>query len=148
VIIGFNVGSEEAARTLAEQHGVEIRRYDVIYDLTDDIKSMLAGKLRPDERIVELGRAVVQQLFPISRIGTIAGCRVLGGTIERGRRLRVIRARRTIGDYALQSLRRGKDDVKVVREGMECGMKLAGFNDVKEGDILAAYKTEQVARSL
>jgi translation initiation factor IF-2 len=148
VIIGFNVIPDELARAQADQRGVEIRRYDVIYKVTEDIKSMLEGRLQPEERIKELGRALVQRIFSISRLGTIAGCRVLAGTIERGCRIRVNRDGRGIGDYALDSLRREKDDAKEVREGFECGIKLAGFNDLKEGDILEAYKIEEIARTL
>jgi translation initiation factor IF-2 len=148
VIVGFNVIPDENARALAEERGVEIRRYDVIYKVTEDIKSMLEGKLKPEEHITELGRALVQEIFSISRIGTVAGCRVLAGNIERGCRVRVNREGRRIGDYWLESLRREKDDAKEVREGFECGMKLAGFNDVKQGDVLEAYKIEEVARTL
>ena len=148
VIVGFNVIPDEAARELAEQRGVEIRRYDIIYKVTEDLKAMLSGKLKPEERVTDLGRALVQRLFPISRLGTIAGCRVLAGRVERGCRIRVNRDGRGIGDYPLDSLRREKDDTKEVREGFECGIKLAGFNDLKEGDILEAYKVEEVARSL
>ncbi len=148
VIVGFNVIPDEAARSLADEKGVEIRRYEIIYKVTEDIKSMLEGKLKPEEQINELGRALVQQIFSISRLGTIAGCRVLAGNIERGCRIRVNRDGRRIGDYALESLRREKDDTKEVREGFECGMKLYGFNDLKEGDVLEAYKIEEVARTL
>ena len=148
VIVGFNVIPDEAARELAEQRGVEIRRYDIIYKVTEDLKAMLSGKLKPEERVTDLGRALVQRLFTISRIGTIAGCRVLAGKVERGCRIRVNRDGRGIGDYPLDSLRREKDDTKEVREGFECGIKLSGFNDLKEGDILEAYKVEEVARSL
>jgi translation initiation factor IF-2 len=148
VIIGFNVIPDEAARSLADQYGVEIRRYDIIYKVADDIKAMLSGKLKPEERIVELGRALVKQVFSISRVGAIAGCYVASGNIERGCRIRVNRDGRTIGDYALDSLRREKDDVKEVQRGMECGIRLAGFNDIKKDDVLEAYKIEEVARSL
>jgi translation initiation factor IF-2 len=148
VIVGFNVIPDEAARAMADRRGVEIRRYDIIYKLTEDIKLLLEGKLKPEERIADLGRALVQQVYSISRVGTVAGCRVLAGTIERGCRVRVNRDGRGIGDYALESLRREKDDTKEVREGFECGMKLSGFNDLKEGDILESYKVEEVARSL
>src|SRR5688500_767729 len=102
----------------------------------------------PEERNVELGAAFVKQAFSISRVGTVAGCQVLQGTIERGSRIRVNRDNRTIGDYALDSLRREKDDVKEVSRGMECGIRLQGFNDIKEGDLLEAYKIEEVARTL
>ncbi|MCA9170980.1 MAG: translation initiation factor IF-2, partial [Planctomycetales bacterium] len=148
VIVAFNVIPDEVARSLAEDRGVEIRRYDIIYKVTEDLKLMLEGKLKPEERVNELGRALVQQVFTISRLGTVAGCRVLAGTIERNARIRVNRNGRGIGDYALDSLRREKDDVKEVREGFECGMRLVGFNDLKEGDVLEAYKIEEVARTL
>ena len=106
------------------------------------------GKLKPEEQVKELGRALVKQVFSISRLGAIAGCHVLDGTIQRGCRVRVNREGRGIGDYALGSLRREKDDVKEVRKGYECGMKLDGFNDLKEGDILEAYDIEEVKRTL
>ena len=147
VIIGFNVVPDEKARVLAESRGVQIRRYDIIYQVTGDLKAAMEGMLRPEKHEKELGRALVQQLFHISRIGTAAGCRVLAGTITRDSRVRVIRENRVIGDYALDSLRRAKDDAREVREGLECGIKLAGFNDIKEGDVLEAYKIEEVKRT-
>lgn len=148
IIIGFNVMPDDAARSLADERNVEIRRYGVIYKVTDDIKAMLEGRLKPEERVVELGQAVVKQVFGISRVGAIAGCYVVRGSVERGCRVRVNRDGRTIGDYPLDSLRREKDDVKEVSRGMECGVKLAGFNDVKQDDVLEAYKIEEVARTL
>ncbi|HIA20638.1 MAG TPA: translation initiation factor IF-2 [Planctomycetes bacterium] len=148
VIIGFNVVPDEAARLLSDERQVEIRRYNIIYKITDDIKLMLEGKLRPEERVVELGHALVQRVFPISRIGTIAGCYVAQGQIQRGCRIRVNRDGRTIGDYLLDSLRREKDDVKEVTRGLECGIKLTGFNDIKQDDVLEAYRIEEVARTL
>jgi translation initiation factor IF-2 len=147
VIIGFNVVPDEGARSLAEKTGVQIRRYDIIYEVTEDVKAALEGMLKPEERELELGRALVQQTFHISRVGTVAGCRVLAGNIPRDSRIRVIRDSRVIGDYPLDSLKRQKDDAKEVREGLECGMKLRGFDDVKEGDVLEAYKIEEVART-
>ncbi|MGH6960766.1 MAG: translation initiation factor IF-2, partial [Dongiaceae bacterium] len=136
VIIGFNVIPDEAARALAEERQVEIRRYDIIYKVTDDIKAILEGKLKPEIQTIDMGAALVKQVFTISRVGTVAGCQVIRGSIERGCRVRVNRDSRTIGDYAIESLKREKDDVKEVGRGMECGIKLANFNDVKEGDIL------------
>jgi translation initiation factor IF-2 len=147
VIIGFNVVPDEGARGLADRLGVQVRRYDIIYKLTEDLRAALEGMLKPEEREVDLGRALVQRTFTISRVGTIAGCRVLAGTIQRNARIRVIRENRIIGDYALESLKREKDDAREVREGLECGMKIAGFNDLKEGDILEAYKIEEIART-
>ncbi|HUY87484.1 MAG TPA: translation initiation factor IF-2 [Pirellulales bacterium] len=148
VIIGFNVVPDEGARVLADQRGVQIRRYEIIYQVSDDLKAALEGMLKPEKRDVDLGRALVQRTFTISRLGTIAGCRVLAGTIERNSRVRVIRENRIVGDYPLESLKREKDDAREVREGLECGMKLRGFNDLKEGDVLEAYKVEEVARTL
>ncbi|HEY4761377.1 MAG TPA: EF-Tu/IF-2/RF-3 family GTPase, partial [Thermoguttaceae bacterium] len=148
VIIGFTVVPDENARVLVEKLGVQIRRYDIIYQVTDDLKAALQGMLKPERLEKELGRALVQRTFHISRLGTVAGCRVLMGTIQRDARVRVIRESRVIGDYPLESLRREKDDAREVREGFECGMKLSGFNDVKEGDVLEAYKIEEVARTL
>ena len=147
IIIGFNVVPDENARQLAESRGVQIRRYDVIYKITEDLKAALEGMLKPEEREVDLGRALVQLTFKISRTGTVAGCRVLAGTVERNARVRVIRENTIIGDYAIETLRREKDDAKEVREGMECGIKLAGFNDVKEGDLLEVYRVEEIGRT-
>ncbi len=148
VIIGFNVVPDEAARSLSENLQIEIRRYDIIYKITDDLKAMLEGKLKPEEQVVEQGMAMVLQTFSISRTGTIAGCRVMRGSIQRECRLRVVRESRVIGDYPIESLKREKDDSKEVQRGMECGIKLVGFNDIKEGDTLEAYKIEEVARTL
>jgi len=148
VVIGFNVVPDDRARSLADERGVQIRRYDIIYQVTDDLRQALEGMLEPEKQVVELGRAVVQRTFSISRIGVIAGCRVIGGIISRNGRLRIIRDSRVIGDYPVDTLRREKDDAKEVRDGLECGIKVAGFNDVKEGDILECYKIEEVARKL
>ena len=149
-IVAFNVVPDENARVLARERGVEIRRYDIIYRVTEDVKSALEGMLKPDEEVRELGRARVQQAFHISRVGTIAGCRVIEGIIRRDSnvRMRVIRNNTVIGDYPIDTLKRVKDDAKEVREGLECGIKLQGFNDIKEEDLLEAYMIEEVARTL
>ena len=146
IIIGFNVVPDEKARSLADNRGVQIRRYEIIYKITEDLKAALEGMLRPEQREVDLGRALVQQLFKISRVGTVAGCRVLAGTVERNARARVIRDNTVVGDYPIDTLRREKDDTKEVREGLECGIKLSGFNDLKEADILEVYRMEEVGR--
>ncbi len=148
IIVGFNVAPDEGARELADQRGVQIRRYDIIYQLTQDLKDALEGMLRPEKQEKDLGRALVQRVFRISRVGAVAGCRVLAGTITRDARMRIIRDSRVVGDYAIDTLKREKDDVREVREGMECGIKLASFDDVKEGDLLEAYKIEEIARTL
>ncbi|MDO5309378.1 MAG: translation initiation factor IF-2 [Planctomycetia bacterium] len=147
IIVGFNVVPDEGARNLAESKKVQIRRYDVIYKLTDDIRAALEGMLKPLEQVKELGRARVQRTFNISHVGVIAGCRVISGVIERDCNIRVIRDSRIIGDYPLETLKRERDEAREVRDGYECGMKLKNYNDVKEGDILEAYKIEEVART-
>ncbi len=147
VIIGFNVVPDEKARLLADRKGVQVRRYDIIYQVTDDLKKALEGMLKPEKREADLGRALVLRTFVISRVGTVAGCRVLSGTMQRNSRIRIIRDSRIIGDYPLETLRREKDDAREVREGLECGIKVAGFNDLKEGDVLECYRVEEIART-
>jgi translation initiation factor IF-2 len=148
IICGFNVIPDEGARVLAEDRGVQVRRYSIIYKLTDDLRAALEGMLKPEEREAELGRALVQRTFKISRVGTVAGCRVLSGMIQRNARARIIRDNTIIGDYPIDALKRVKDDVREVREGFECGIRLGGFNDIKEGDLMEVYKIEEVARKL
>ena len=148
VIVAFNVVPDESARSMAEDKQVEVRRYDIIYKVTDDIKALLEGQLKPEEKSVDTGSAMVLRTFSISRSGVIAGCRVMRGTIERDCRVRLIRDSRIIGDYGIDSLRREKDDVKEVRQGMECGIKLLNYNDIKEADTFEAYKIEEIARKL
>jgi len=142
IIIAFHVVAEDRAAVLAQRKGVEIRRYNIIYEVTETIKKSLEGLLEPERIQVPTGRALVMQTFHVSRFGTIAGCRILNGTIERSNRMHVIRDQTVLNDYNIASLRREKDDVKEVREGMECGIRLEGFNDVKEGDILEAYRED------
>jgi translation initiation factor IF-2 len=153
IIVGFNVVPDDRAMALAEERSVQMRQYNIIYKLTDDIRSALEGKLKPREEIIHLGRAVVRETFKISRVGTIAGCYVTQGTLERSAKVRVIRsgvvvyppADRTVG---LESLKRFKEDVREVREGYECGLKVAGYDDIKVDDIIEAYRIEQVMRTL
>jgi translation initiation factor IF-2 len=148
IIIGFYVVPDTAAERLAADRGVEIRRYEIIYQVLDDIKKALEGLLRPESKEVQLGRAVVKETFSISRVGVIAGCSVVSGIIDRQAKLRVIRDGVVIGAYGIESLKRVKDDVKEVRQGLECGIKLAGFDDVKVGDLFEAYKIEEIKRTL
>jgi len=153
LIVGFNVVPDERARALAEEKGVQIRQYDVIYNLTDDIRAALEGKLKPREEVVHLGRAVVRQTFKISRTGTIAGCYVTQGTIQRSAKVRVIRDGIIIyppkdRTASLDSLKRFKDDASEVREGFECGLKIANYDDLKVGDVVEAYRVDQVQRTL
>ena len=148
IIIAFHVVPDEKARVLAAAEGIEVRRYDVIYEVVDHIKLALEGLLAPAEVEVSTGRAVVLQTFHISRFGTIAGSRVLNGTITRNDRIRVIRSQTVLNDYPIASLRNLKDDVREVRRGMECGIRLEGFDDIKEGDELQAFRIDQVKRTL
>ncbi len=153
LIVGFNVVPDERARALAEEKGIQIRHYDIIYNLTDDLKAALQGKLKPREEIVPLGRAVVRQTYKISRVGTVAGCHVTQGLIERNARIRVIRDGVVVYPppdrvATLESLKRFKDDVREVREGYDCGIKIANYDDVKEGDVIEAYRVIEIQRTL
>jgi len=153
IIVGFNVVPDDRARALAEEKGVQIRLYEIIYKLTEDLRAALEGKLKPREEVVHLGRAVVRETFKVSRAGTVAGCYVTQGVIERSAKIRLIRdgvviyppPERTAG---LESLRRFKEDVREVREGFECGLKVAGYDDVKVGDVIEAFRIDQVQRTL
>jgi translation initiation factor IF-2 len=148
IVIAFHVVPEERARALAERVGVDVRRFEIIYEVTETIKRSLEGLLLPERKQVMTGRAVVLRIFQISRIGTIAGCRVLNGTIERSNRINVIREQTILNSYDIASLKRGKDDAREARDGMECGIRLEGFNDVKEGDILEAFRVDEIKRTL
>ncbi len=155
VIVGFHVVPDEGARSLAEEKGVEIRRYEIIYQLTDDIRKSLEGMLSPELHELELGRALVQQVFKLSRVGVVAGCRVLQGVVERTGKVRLIRDGRVIypepgsgKEAGISSLKRVKDDAREVREGFECGIKIAGYDDIKEGDIIEVYKIQETQRTL
>ena len=148
IVIAFHVIAEDRAQQLADRHGVEIRRYKIIYEITDHIKMALQGLLRPERVEVSTGRAIVLRTFSISRFGTIAGCRVINGTIGRDSRVHLIRDQKVLNDYRIGSLKREKDDAKEVRDGMECGIRLDGFNDIKEGDLFEAYRIDEIARTL
>jgi translation initiation factor IF-2 len=149
IIVGFNVIPSGKARTLAESKGVEIRTYQVIYDLTDDLKKAAEGLLTPELRQEILGHAEVRKVFKVSKVGTIAGCYVTDGTVQRDALIRVTRNGVVVeNDRVLEQLKRFKDDAKDVRAGMECGMKIVGYDDIKEGDVLECYKQVQVKRTL
>ncbi|MGP1309259.1 MAG: translation initiation factor IF-2 [Phycisphaerales bacterium] len=149
IIVGFNVIPSAKARRLAEDKGVEIRTYQVIYDIVDDIKGIAEGLLEPEIRQEIIGHAEVRKVFKVSRVGAIAGCYVTDGSIERNAFIRVTRGDIVIeNDRLLEQLKRFKDDAKEVRMGQECGMKIVGYDDIKEGDILECYKKVEVKRSL
>ena len=148
VLIGFNIRPDETARRLAENEGVDLRFYQVIYEIEDDLKKAMRGMLSPIEREVVLGRAEVRQVFKVSRVGTIVGCYVSSGKITRNAKARVIRDAAVVFDGEVESLRRFKDDVREVAEGFECGIQIAKFQDLKEGDVIEAYALEHVAAEL
>ncbi len=149
VVIGFNVIPTGKARQLAEQKGIEIRTYQIIYEITDDLKKAAEGMLTPELREEILGHAEVRQVFKISKVGTIAGCYVTDGTVNRDALIRVTRNGVVIEhDRKLSQLKRVKDDAKEVRSGLECGMKIDGYDDIKEGDVLECYKKIEVKRTL
>jgi translation initiation factor IF-2 len=149
IIIGFNVIASGKARSLAESKGVEIRTYQVIYDITDDIRKAAEGLLAPELRQEVLGHAEVRKVFSVTKVGKIAGCYVTDGTVQRDALIRVTRSGIVIeNNRRLAQLKRVKDDAKEVRAGMECGMKIDGYDDIKEGDILECYKQVEVKRTL
>ena len=149
IIAGFNVTSSAKARSLAEQKGVEIRYYDVIYDLIDDLTKALEGLLDPEIKLEVLGHAEVRDVFRITKVGMIAGCYVTDGTIERHKQIRVTRDGIVIeADRRLDQLKRFKDDAKEVKSGQECGMNIDGYSDIKVGDIIECYTSLEVKRTL
>jgi translation initiation factor IF-2 len=149
VILGFNVIPNAKARQAAEAKRVEIRSYQVIYDIIDDVKKAAEGLLEPEVKLEVLGHAEVRQVFKVSKVGSIAGCYVTDGVIERNALIRVTRDGIVIeNDRVLEQLKRFKDDAKEVKAGLECGMKIAGYDDIKQGDVLECYKKTEVRRTL
>ncbi len=148
IVIGFRVAPEDRAITLADEKKIEIRRYDIIYQVTDEIKQAIEGRLEPEIKEHHLGRAVVRQTFKISGVGTVAGCFVTQGTIQRNAQARIIREGREIYKGTLDALKRFKDDVREVRENFECGIKIAKFDDIKVDDVIEAFRLEVIRRTL
>ncbi|MCC7144931.1 MAG: translation initiation factor IF-2 [Phycisphaeraceae bacterium] len=149
VIVGFHVVASSHARDLAEQMGVDIRLYRIIYELVDEVTKSLEGMLAPEAREEAIGQAEVREVFKITKLGSVAGCLVVEGLIRRGGKIRVVRDNVVVTDNRdIESLRRVKDDVREVRLGTECGIRIAGFDDVKPGDRLHCYQTVQVRRTL
>ncbi|MBO0750930.1 MAG: translation initiation factor IF-2 [Bradyrhizobiaceae bacterium] len=147
-VIAFNVRAHKEAREMAERDGVEIRYYNIIYDLVDDVKKAMSGLLEPIKRETMLGNALILEIFNISKVGKIAGCRVTDGTVERGANVRLIRDNVVIHDGKLSQLKRFKDDVKEVAAGQECGMSFENYQDMRVGDTIECYRVEMVQRSL
>jgi translation initiation factor IF-2 len=148
VVLGFNVRAHKEAREAAERSGVEIRYYNIIYDLVDDVKKAMSGLLAPTLREERLGEAQILEIFNVSKVGKIAGCRVLDGVVQRGAHVRLIRDNVVIHEGRLSQLKRFKDDAREVTAGQECGMSFENYQDMRAGDIIECYRVEEVARSL
>jgi translation initiation factor IF-2 len=144
IVIGFNVRGDAKVQELADQEKVDVRYYDVIYQILNDIRDAMVGMLEPEYQENVLGRAEVRQTFGVPKVGTIAGCYVLDGHIERGARVRVLRDQVVLYDGKINSLKRFKDDVKEAKAGFECGIGIENFNDIKVNDILEAYQLQEV----
>ncbi len=148
VIIGFNTRAHKEARAAAEQAGIEIRYYNIIYDLVDDIKAAMSGLLAPELRETMLGNAEILEVFNITKVGKVAGCRVTDGRVERGANVRLIRDSVVVHEGKLSTLKRFKDEVKEVQVGQECGMAFESYQDMRAGDIIECYRVEEIKRSL
>ena len=147
-ILGFNVRPDRKSRELADQQNVEIRTYEIIYKLLEDIEQAMVGMLEPEYEEVVTGDAEVREIFRVPKLGAIAGCYVQNGTITRGSKVRFLREGTIIWKGEITSLRRFKDDVREVREGFECGIGLSDFQDLKPGDVIETFDEREIARTL
>lgn len=147
-IIGFNVRADKLARERAKRDGVEIRYYNIIYNVVDDVKAALSGLLAPETRENFLGNAEILEVFNISKVGKVAGCRVTEGLVRRGAKVRLIRDHVVIHEGELSTLKRFKDEVKEVTIGQECGMAFANYQDLAKGDVIEAFEVETIKREL
>jgi translation initiation factor IF-2 len=148
IIIGFNVRADAGARKLAEGNGVEIRYYGIIYDAVDELKVAMSGMLAPEQKEEIIGTAEVRTVFVASKIGTIAGSYITTGQVTRNCKFRLLRDNVVVYTGEIESVKRLKDDVREVKEGFECGIKLRNYNDVKEGDQLEFFEVKEIARTL
>ena len=148
IVIGFYVTTEDKARILAEEKGVDVRLYKIIYDATNEIRAAMEGMLEPESKEVVLGQVEIRLVYNISKFGNVAGCYVKTGKITRNSSVRLIRDSIIIYDGKLESLKIVKDDVREVRAGFECGLKIASYDDIKVGDVVEAYEVQKIARTL
>ncbi len=148
VIIGFNTRADAGARKLAEGNGVDLRYYNIIYDAVDEVKAAMSGMLAPEQREEVIGTAEIRTKFVASKIGTVAGCMITAGVVRRGARVRVLRDHTVVYSGEVESVRRMKDDVREVKEGFECGVKIKNYNEIAEGDQLEFFEVKEVARTL
>jgi translation initiation factor IF-2 len=147
-IIGFNVRANAQARDRAKRDGVDIRYYNIIYNVVDDIKAVLSGMLAPETREKFLGNAEVLEVFTVSKAGKVAGCRVTEGVVRRGARVRLIRDNVVIHEGELSTLKRFKDEAREVQAGQECGMSFANYQDMQKGDVIECFEVETIQRAL
>ena len=148
VLIGFNTRADAQARKLAENNGIDIRYYNIIYDAVDELRAAMSGMLTPEKKEEVIGNAEIRQVFKVSKIGSIAGCMVTAGVVRRNARIRLLRENVVIFTGELDSLKRFKDDAREVKEGFECGLNVKGYNDIQVGDILEFFEIREVARTL
>jgi len=149
IVIGFNVVPEDEARRQAEAKGIDIRLYNIIYRITEDLKKAMSGLLEPEEQEKYLGQAVVRNTFKVTGVGTVAGCYVTDGVVSRDAKIRLTRENVVLkDDCKVQSLKHFKDDVREIKAGFECGIKIEGFDDVKVGDVFSVYRIAKVARTI
>jgi translation initiation factor IF-2 len=148
VIIGFNVRADAGARKLAEGNSVDLRYYTIIYDAVDEVKAAMTGMLAPEQREEVIGTAEIRTVFVASKIGTVAGCMVTAGVARRGARVRILRDNVIAFSGEVDSVKRMKEDVREVKEGFECGVKIKNYNDIAEGDQLEFFEVKEVARTL
>ena len=148
IVIGFNVRADAGARKLAEGNDVDIHYYNIIYDAVDELKAAMSGMLTPDKKEEVIGTAEIRTVFVASKIGTVAGCMVTSGLVNRSARFRLLRDNVVIYTGELESLKRVKDDVREVKEGFECGIKLKNYNDIVVGDQLEFFEVKEIARTL
>jgi translation initiation factor IF-2 len=147
-VFGFNVRADKLARERAKRDGVDIRYYSIIYNLVDDIKAVLSGMLAPEIREKFLGNAEILEVFDISKVGKVAGCRVTDGVVRRGAKVRLIRDNVVVHEGELSTLKRFKDEVREVQTGQECGMSFAGYQDLQKGDVIECFEVETIKRAL
>jgi translation initiation factor IF-2 len=148
VVLGFNVRANSQARDAAERTGIEIRYYNIIYDLVDDIKLAMSGKLAPELRETFLGNAKILEVFNITKVGKVAGCQVTEGNVQRGAKVRLVRDNVVIHEGTLSTLKRFKDEVKEVQTGQECGMAFEGYQDMRAGDVIECFRVEKIQRKM
>ena len=148
VVIGFNVRAEASAKKLAENNGIDVRYYNIIYDAVDEVKAAMSGMLAPEKKEEIIGLVEIREVYSISRLGNIAGCMVLDGIVRRDSQVRLLRNNVVHWTGHLESLRRFKDDVKEVKSGFDCGLTLRGNNDIQVGDQLEVFEIKEIARTL